>query len=587
MSFVVTKFSPPELVLPWKPTLAGDVFLTSTDKRALSQALVYYPVTGGDGDIHTGEGVAFASATASCSLQDVRFLHAPPAIPLAELALCRLLMMHVTEFACGGYVVAVTWNHGVMQAVGELARGLPSPTVVPIRHDESLPDIPQLVSVIQRRAPAGFEFKHADFAYTDVTIPWSFINRVKGEFQSHAGSESEVRDKMPLTRSSSPALVVPSDPTPAGEIRLTTTDKAWLFVSFTSLQVFARPIHQPAETIRRALSHALVHYYPIAGRVAGDGDDAKLVCNGKGVAFVSATASCSLQDAGLLDVPLEKEISLIDLTPTYGSRCGLSDPLMMMQVTEFTCGGYVVGVAWNHGAIDGVGLAQFLTAVGEVTRGLPSPSIVPVRYDEFLPDIPQPLFAALRRPLGECNVAGGRSCTVFEVVTAAIWRCRIRAINAEPGTPAPLVFAANVRRHLGAKDGYYGNCFTSQLVTAASGAVATGAVSDVVKLISDAKERIPESLTSAGAEMATLDVRALCGYNALFVSTWGGIGMDAVDFGGGPAARLVPKRERTVVPSCFPCLPGQGTERNGAHAVAFCVTQEHVEEFRAQLASLC
>nr|CAB3486553.1 unnamed protein product [Digitaria exilis] len=519
MSFVVTKFSPPELVLPWKPTLAGDVFLTSTDKRWSTTPCAgrVAASTGGDGDIHTGEGVAFASATASCSLQDVRFLHAPPAIPLAELALwygsgrlatsSRLLMMHVTEFACGGYVVAVTWNHGVADGYG-------------------------------------------------------------------------------LT-SSSPALVVPSDPTPAGEIRLTTTDKAWLFVSFTSLQVFARPIHQPAETIRRALSHALVHYYPIAGRVAGDGDDAKLVCNGKGVAFVSATASCSLQDAGLLDVPLEKEISLIDLTPTYGSRCGLSDPLMMMQVTEFTCGGYVVGVAWNHGAIDGVGLAQFLTAVGEVTRGLPSPSIVPVRYDEFLPDIPQPLFAALRRPLGECNVAGGRSCTVFEVVTAAIWRCRIRAINAEPGTPAPLVFAANVRRHLGAKDGYYGNCFTSQLVTAASGAVATGAVSDVVKLISDAKERIPESLTSAGAEMATLDVRALCGYNALFVSTWGGIGMDAVDFGGGPAARLVPKRERTVVPSCFPCLPGQGTERNGAHAVAFCVTQEHVEEFRAQLASLC
>ncbi|KAF8666131.1 hypothetical protein HU200_053847 [Digitaria exilis] len=414
-----------------------------------------------------------------------------------------------------------------------------------------------------------------------------------------------------VTRSSSPALVVPSDPTPAGEIRLTTTDKAWLFVSFTSLQVFARPIHQPAETIRRALSHALVHYYPIAGRVAGDGDDAKLVCNGKGVAFVSAAASCSLRDAGLLDVPLEKGISLIDLTPTYGGRCAVSDPLMMMQVTEFACGGYVVGVAWNHGAMDGVGLAQFLTAVGEVTRGLPSPSVVSVRYDESLPDIPQPLFAALRRPLGglkpvnfafcdvtipqtfidavkgEFDVAGGRSCTVFEVVTAAIWRCRIRAINAEPGTPAPLVFAANVRRHLGAKEGYYGNCFTSQLVTAASGVVANGTVSDVVKLISDAKERIPESLTSAGTEMATLDVGALCGYNALFVSTWGGIGMDAVDFGGGPAVRLVPKRERTVVPSCFPCLPGQGTERNGAHAVAFCVMQEHVEEFRAQLASLC
>lgn len=37
------------------------------------------------------------------------------------------------------------------------------------------------------------------------------------------------------------------------------------------------------------------------------------------------------------------------------------DPLLLVQVTEFSCGGFVVA--------DGTGMAQFLQAVGELARG--------------------------------------------------------------------------------------------------------------------------------------------------------------------------------------------------------------------------
>ena len=37
-----------------------------------------------------------------------------------------------------------------------------------------------------------------------------------------------------------------------------------------------------------------------------------------------------------------------------------------------------------------------------------------------------------------------------------------------------LFFSANARRHVGARQGYYGNCVTAQLVTEKSGAVAGG-----------------------------------------------------------------------------------------------------------------
>ncbi|CAO2183617.1 unnamed protein product [Urochloa humidicola] len=421
-----------------------------------------------------------------------------------------------------------------------------------------------------------------------------------------------------VAKTSPPALVLPLKPTPAGNIPLTSTDKSRLFVSFTSFMVFERPIHEPAETIRRALSHALVYYYPIAGRMAiGAGGDVHLACTGEGVAFASATAICTLEDIRFLHAP--PAITLSELSLRYGGRCGMSDPLAMIQVTNFACGGYVVATTWNHGVADGSGMAQFLQAVGELARGIPSPAVVPVRYDESFPDIPQLMSALLRRaPAGfksqhiyyaysdvtipwsfvnrvkaefSRSHAGCQPCTAFEAVTAAIWQCRTRAINADPDARTPLVFSANVRRHIGCKDGYYGNCVSSQLVVATSSAVANGAIVDVVKLIKDAKEKIPESLGKRAGEMELDDdlVDALCGYNVLRVSCWGRIGLDAVDFGGGTPERVVTNMEQKRSPLCFPCLPcsmNENDDRGGANVVAFCVTEEHVQEFHAELARL-
>ncbi|CAO2179516.1 unnamed protein product [Urochloa humidicola] len=291
----------------------------------------------------------------------------------------------------------------------------------------------------------------------------------------------------------------------------------------------------------------------------------------------------------------------------------------MIQVTNFACGGYVVATTWNHGVADGSGMAQFLQAVGELARGIPSPAVVPVRYDESFPDIPQLMSALLRRaPAGfksqhidyaysdvtvpwsfinrvkaefSRSHAGCQPCTAFEAVTAAIWQCRTRAINADPDARKPLVFSANVRRHIWCKDGYYGNCVSSQLVVATSSAVANGAIVDVVKLIKDAKEKIPESLGKRAGEMELDDdlVDALCGYNVLRVSCWGRIGLDAVDFGGGTPERVVPNMEQKRSPLCFPCLPcsmNENDDHGGANVVAFCVTEEHVQEFHAELARL-
>jgi hypothetical protein len=48
----------------------------------------------------------------------------------------------------------------------------------------------------------------------------------------------------------------------------------------------------------------------------------------------------------------------------------------------FSCGGFILGVTWNHAVAER--LAQFLQAVGELARGLPPPSVAPVRWDDSL-----------------------------------------------------------------------------------------------------------------------------------------------------------------------------------------------------------
>ena len=64
--------------------------------------------------------------------------------------------------------------------------------------------------------------------------------------------------------------------------------------------------------------------------------------------------------------------------------CRQTDPLLLMQVTVFACGEFVVGVTWNHVLADGAGIGQFLQAVAELARGMSLPSVVPVRSDEYV-----------------------------------------------------------------------------------------------------------------------------------------------------------------------------------------------------------
>ncbi|KAF8724933.1 hypothetical protein HU200_020649 [Digitaria exilis] len=434
---------------------------------------------------------------------------------------------------------------------------------------------------------------------------------------------------------SSPVLVGPATApaTTVQHINLSSFDMALAFFPVTSFHVFDRAIHAPAaETVRVALSRAMVHYFPVAGRlvVSDDGRRLRIACTGEGVAFVAASADVSLADAGLLDDPPHTAgaAALMDelAVGLAGDGFRPSDPLLLVQVTEFACGGFVVAVTRNHAVADGTGFAQFMGAVGELARGLPRPSVLPVSCgddDGSLPELP-PLVAAMENALvaleprdfpflditvpsrcidrikagfaaGAGDDAGDGPCTVFEAVMAVLWQCRTRAVmmpGDDPSTPAPLVFAANVRKLAGARQGFYGNCITSVLAVPTSGEVASGDITDVVRLIKRAKRQIPHQFKRSSNGVAAVageegglspeQVEVMFGYNAFDVTSWRNLGADAVDFSGGRPARVMCRMDRMPVPHCVACLPWKN--KDGANVLARCVREEHVDAFLGELA---
>nr|CAB3473366.1 unnamed protein product [Digitaria exilis] len=182
----------------------------------------------------------------------------------------------------------------------------------------------------------------------------------------------------------------------------------------------------------------------------------------------------------------------------------------------------------------------------------------------------------------------GEPCTKFEVASAVLWQCRTRAIMCNPETPALFSYAVNIRKHVGAKQGYYGNCLAGQLVVATSGIVASGDIVDLVKMIKQSKEKIADQFKkidedsnqqAVGPQMEQL---AQLRYSILIVSSWGNLGFDEVDFGSGGPDRVTPYGNyKSPFPLCAMCLPFKA--KDGVNMLGAVVKEEHAGAFLGEI----
>ncbi|KAK3026920.1 hypothetical protein RJ639_040326 [Escallonia herrerae] len=425
-----------------------------------------------------------------------------------------------------------------------------------------------------------------------------------------------------VTRSSG-GLIPPSEPTPSEVLDLSVIDR------LPVLRCNARTLHvfrygpSAAPLIRDALSKALVAYYPLAGRLKESNQhELQIECSGEGVWFVEACANCALDTVNHFDsvmsIPFDK------LLPQHPLEDEGLDPLVLMQVTRFTCDGYVMGLTFCHSICDGLGAAQFLNAVGELARGLEHLSVVPLWHRDFLPPLPPPpppLREACSNslpnlppgpppmpdyqleqtnmdiPLDQINQlkqkiqeSTGQTCSSFEIVAATLWSRRTRAINLGKDTEVKLIFFANCRQLLPSTlpKGFYGNCFFPVTITASSQELTGSSIADVVKLVQEAKGRLPNEFakwTKGDLLKERIDPFAPpLIYTTLFISEWGKLGFNQVDYGHGPRVHVVPMQGSSIIPvGIVGSLP---LPKKGIRLMTWCVKKAHQRLFLDEMTKL-
>lgn len=140
-------------------------------------------------------------------------------------------------------------------------------------------------------------------------------------------------------------LVGPAAPTPRDTKRLSDLDDQAILRRHERLMFFYRGRSgsratnaDPAAAVRRALSEALVPYYPLAGRLR-EVEGRKLVvdCTGEGVLFVEADADVRLDE--LEATGLRPPFPCMDqlLFDVDGSSGVLHCPLLLIQVPHQFC----------------------------------------------------------------------------------------------------------------------------------------------------------------------------------------------------------------------------------------------------------
>ncbi|KAG8095593.1 hypothetical protein GUJ93_ZPchr0012g20615 [Zizania palustris] len=358
---------------------------------------------------------------------------------------------------------------------------------------------------------------------------------------------------------SDPELVVPALPTPRETKTLSDVDtQPALRFYATGVEFFSRrptidgdddhdQPEDPAKAVKAALAKVLVYFYPVAGRLRelAGGDEIVVECTGEGVVFVEADADVRLVEFG---EPITPPYPCVDefLCDAGDTNVIIGKPLLFMQVTRLKCGGFVIGTYSCHNMFDAFGHTQFLKAITDIARGdHDHPAVIPVWQRELLaarnpPNVtglqhlvPSKTLTLLPTPwpltdhdmvgkyffFGPREIAslrsharlhqGSSSSTVFELITAAMWKCRTVALGHAPDRKASLLITMNARGRWKCDpplpQGFYGNGFVYLVVeTMASELCSSPSLDHAVELVQKAKLDMTEEFTKSMVDLIAL-----------------------------------------------------------------------------------
>ncbi|KAH9299289.1 hypothetical protein KI387_030971 [Taxus chinensis] len=420
-------------------------------------------------------------------------------------------------------------------------------------------------------------------------------------------------------KSSDPVMVKPAIPLPKTVLHLSVVDglpvvRGNIFNSLIVYNASDKISADPAKVIREALSKVLVYYFPLAGRLRfNENGELEVDCNGEGAAFVEAMVDCNLSVLGDLD----------DLNPSYEDLL-YALPLntdivnlypLVVQVTRFACGGFVVGVSFHHSICDGRGAGQFLQGLAEMARGKDKLSCKPIWNRELLkpedpihlqfyhlyslcpsgPPIEKWVHASL--VINPATIKclkqsileeGNEVCSSFEIMTALAWQARTKAFQIPQTQNVKLLFAVDMRKVFNPPfpKGYYGNAIGFACAMDTAHDLINGSLLHAVNIIRKAKAYLFEqcSKSSVAVNPSALDVNA--GQESVVALTdWRRLGFNEVDFGWGDAVNVCPIQRMTnglVMPNYFLFLRPSEDMPDGVK-ILMCMDSSMVKSFKFEV----
>lgn len=363
----------------------------------------------------------------------------------------------------------------------------------------------------------------------------------------------------------------------ADVVPLTVLDKANFDTYISVVYAFRPPVPTNA-VLQAGLAKALVEYREWAGRLGVDANGNRaILLNDAGARFVEATADVSLDSV----MPLKPTPEVLSLHPSGDDG---PEELMLIQVTRFSCGSFVVGFTTQHIVADGRATNNFFLAWSQATRGVAiDPVPVHDRASFFTPRDP-PLVEYEHRGVefkpyekvdsehdshagddevvinkvhfsrefisklkAQASEGAHRPYSTLQCVVAHLWRCMTKARGLENLEATSVCIAVDGRARMSPQvpEGYTGNVVLWARPTTTARELVTKPLQHAVELINREVARINDGYfksfidyANSGAVekerlVAAADAAEMVLSPNIEVDSWLRIPFYDLDFGGG------------------------------------------------------
>lgn len=352
----------------------------------------------------------------------------------------------------------------------------------------------------------------------------------------------------------------PNEPTWCGRLPLSEWDQIGTITHVPTIYFYRPHSNVVLSTLRDSLSRVLVPFYPLAGRLHWIGNGRfELECNAMGVAFIEAESSSTLDSLRDFSPSNNNNSELYhSLIPSVDYTLPIEDlPLVLVQLTRFTCGGVSISLIISHAVADGPSALHFVSEWARLARGESTLQTAPFldrhvfragepplprhheggdECDQWDGFIPPPLLlghsdgteernkkttvAILRVSKAQVEKlrktandswqkhmpAGGssneRGYTRYETLTGHVWRSACKARGHEEDQPTALGVCVDTRGRVKPPlpKGYFGNATLDVVATSLAGDLVSRPLGYASSRIREAIEKVNDEYVRSGIE---------------------------------------------------------------------------------------